>query len=165
MALKDNIKRFRVLRNLSVQELADKMTIGKANIYNWESGTNKPDIDSLTALSKALDTSINDLLGEDITPVQKGSDNTEIPLGEDKPIKLDDIIEGNSHYSIVPNTLISGEYRMILDRDITWRMEIITSLMDAKNETIRDLRARLEKMERERDELRSGPRSEKQRQK
>jgi transcriptional regulator with XRE-family HTH domain len=75
MELKDNIKRYRELQNLSVQELADKMRVGKANIYNWENGDNKPDIDSLTLLSKALGVSVNDLLDENPTPVQKGSEN------------------------------------------------------------------------------------------
>lgn len=68
-----------------------------------------------------------------------------------------DLVEGNSEYSLIPKTVMAGEYRLILDRDITWRMEIITSLMDAKNQTIKDLRERLEKAERTLEELRSTP--------
>jgi hypothetical protein len=76
------------------------------------------------------------------------------PLHVDKVYK--DLVEGNSEYSLIPKTVMAGEYRLILDRDITWRMEIITSLMDAKNQTIKDLRDRLERAEKDLEALRSG---------
>lgn len=74
MALGENIKRIRELRKMSVDDLADKMGIGRAGIYKWESNETKPGLDSLIDLSKALDVTIDELVNENHTSVDKASD-------------------------------------------------------------------------------------------
>jgi transcriptional regulator with XRE-family HTH domain len=116
MPLSDNIKRFRELKGLTVQELADKMGIGKAGIYKWESGETKPGIDSLTDLSKALDVSIGELTGENPTSVDKASDNKQNGIGPRETF-YQDLMEKNEQYSVIP-TAVLKDYKIVPDKII-----------------------------------------------
>jgi transcriptional regulator with XRE-family HTH domain len=116
MSLGDNIKRYRELRNLTVQELADKMGIGKAGIYKWENGDTKPGIDSLTDLSKALDCTINDLTNENSTDLQKTGDNKQNRKTPRETFYLD-LIENNVEYNLIPRAVLK-DYKIVPDKII-----------------------------------------------
>lgn len=75
----------------------------------------------------------------------------EFPLRVDKVYK--DLVEGNSDYSLIPKTVLAGEYRLVLDRDIAWRNFMVQSIIDGKNETISQLKDRIEKAEKRIEEL------------
>ncbi len=102
MSLGANIQKFRQLKNWSVQELADEMGIGKQGIYKWEAEETKPGQESLTALAKALGVTVNDLLGNNHTPVQKATDNKELSESVYRTI-----VEGNTEYVLVPRNILN----------------------------------------------------------
>lgn len=147
MALGENIKRIRELRELSVEELAEKMGIGKAGIYKWESNETKPGLDSLTDLSKALDVTIDELVNEKPTLVQESTVNTENESKEEVYRKL---VEANTAYRLVPKTILDEEYRIILKSELEekaqmWRETLAAknNLIDQLHKEIADLRATL----------------------
>ena len=60
--MKDTIKELRVKKGLTQEQLGKLLNVARVTITCWESGQNRPKIDMLPALSKALDCSIDDLL-------------------------------------------------------------------------------------------------------
>lgn len=59
------LRALRMKKKLSLQQLADKIGASKAHIWDMEQGSTKnPSLTLLTDLSRALDASIKDLVGE-----------------------------------------------------------------------------------------------------
>jgi transcriptional regulator with XRE-family HTH domain len=59
------LRKFRMAKKLSLQDLADAVGASKAHIWDLETGkTKNPSLTLLTQLSRALDVSIKDLVGE-----------------------------------------------------------------------------------------------------
>lgn len=59
------LRKFRMAKNLSLQQLADKVGASKAHIWDMEQGkTSNPSLGLLTELSRALDIPIKELIGE-----------------------------------------------------------------------------------------------------
>jgi|SRR5688572_2544629 len=116
MPLGDNIKKYRELRNLSVQDLAEKMGIGKAGIYKWESGETKPGLDSLTDLSKALDVSIDQLMHENPTSVQQSSNNKHNGMNPRETF-YEELMEKNKDYFVAPRSIFT-DYKIVPDKII-----------------------------------------------
>lgn len=68
MSLAVKLKKLRIARGKSLQELADDVGSSKAHIWDLETGRSKnPSIDLLTNLAKALKVSVADLVGENPT--------------------------------------------------------------------------------------------------
>ncbi|MFD1410654.1 helix-turn-helix domain-containing protein [Lapidilactobacillus gannanensis] len=67
------IKQARNDKNLTQQELAERINISRSAVSNWESGRNYPDLDSIVLLSDSLNLSLDQLLREDATMVKKVS--------------------------------------------------------------------------------------------
>ena len=44
MALNDNIKKFREEKNLTQQQLADKLYVSRQTVCRWENGSRCPDL-------------------------------------------------------------------------------------------------------------------------
>ena len=156
MAVGDNIKKYRELRGFSVDDLAELTGIKRANIYNWEAHKHKPDIDSLITLSKRLDITINELLGENITPVQNGSDNKEKTLGPSESLRvIQEALEEGSEYRIVPKTILNGEYRIFPKSELDLRAQELEERRRERQETIDAKNALIKALEDEIAELRS----------
>ncbi len=59
------LRKFRMAKNLSLQQLADQVGASKAHVWDLEQGkTKNPSLLLLTALSRALAVSIKELVGE-----------------------------------------------------------------------------------------------------
>ena len=58
----DELKNLRKQKGLTQKELADRLGIAQATISAWETGVNKPDMDSIIKLCTVFQTSIDDLL-------------------------------------------------------------------------------------------------------
>lgn len=56
------IRYYRELKGLSQKELADLIGVSNSRLGNWERGINRPDVDQLTSICKALQVSPNRLL-------------------------------------------------------------------------------------------------------
>ena len=62
------IAKCRKKKNMTQQELSDKLGVSDRTIGNWENGRNMPDLSLFKPLCKQLDVSINELLsGEYLT--------------------------------------------------------------------------------------------------
>lgn len=66
MLLNENIEKIRKERNLTQQELAEKLNISYKIIYNWEIGSIIPCYEKLNELAKILNTTKEKLLDGDI---------------------------------------------------------------------------------------------------
>jgi len=62
IALKDTIKELRNKKGLTQEQLASVLGIARVTVTCWESGQNRPRIDMIPALAKALGCSADDLL-------------------------------------------------------------------------------------------------------
>ena len=61
------ISKCRKNKNITQQELAEKLSVSDRTIGNWENGRNMPDLSLFKPLCEILDISINELLsGEKI---------------------------------------------------------------------------------------------------
>ena len=57
------LKQYRTAKNMTQQELADRLGVSNKSISRWESGS-YPDVATLAPLAKALGITVDDLLGE-----------------------------------------------------------------------------------------------------
>lgn len=61
-----NIKRCRIERGMTQDMLAEKLSVTRQAVSNWERGTTEPDIETLDRLAQTLDVSVEQLIyGED----------------------------------------------------------------------------------------------------
>lgn len=71
MALSDNIKKIREEKNLTQQQLADKLYVSRQTVCRWENGSRCPDLIMAKKLALELDISMNELIAdEDINDIQ-----------------------------------------------------------------------------------------------
>ena len=64
--LNENIKLMRKSKGLSQDELAVKLNVVRQTVSKWERGLSVPDSEMLLTLSEILETSVSNLLGENI---------------------------------------------------------------------------------------------------
>lgn len=69
MAIGNKILELRKEKNLSQEQLAEKMNVTRQTISKWELGETFPDIDQSKKLSKIFDVSLDDLTNNDIKNV------------------------------------------------------------------------------------------------
>ena len=71
MALNDNIKKFREEKNLTQQQLADKLYVSRQTVCRWENGSRCPDLITAKKLALELDVSMDELIAdEDVSDIQ-----------------------------------------------------------------------------------------------
>ena len=66
MLIGENIRFYRQQHALSQEELAEKMDTSRQTISSWENGKTYPNIQSLISLSNIFNTSVEDLIKEEI---------------------------------------------------------------------------------------------------
>jgi HK97 family phage major capsid protein len=68
----DSLKDIRKKKGLTQKELADRLGVAQATISAWETGTNKPDMDTIIKLCTILQTTVDDMLSiEEFSSIQK----------------------------------------------------------------------------------------------
>lgn len=60
--LGNRIRKYRKERNLTQEQLAEKINATKGRVSNWEQGINRPDADVLADICRALNVSPSELL-------------------------------------------------------------------------------------------------------
>jgi repressor LexA len=75
------LKQLRVENNLSQQELADALQIGRSTLANYEQGKRNPDFQTLKEISRFFNVDIDYLL--DNSPIKKKSTYASLPLPKD----------------------------------------------------------------------------------
>lgn len=66
MKLNENICNLRKKKNFSQEVLAEKIMVSRQTISNWEVGETTPNAEQLILLSKALEVSVDYLLGNEV---------------------------------------------------------------------------------------------------
>ena len=66
MHISENLKKFRIARSLTQEELASYLLITPQSVSKWERGESYPDITFLPALSSILEVSIDEIVGMDL---------------------------------------------------------------------------------------------------
>ena len=74
MELKDIIFQKREEKNMTQEELAEKLNVARQTVSKWETGETMPDVDSLKKLAILLEFSIDEALG---TQVEDNDDKIE----------------------------------------------------------------------------------------
>ena len=85
MALNDNIKKFREEKNLTQQQLADKLYVSRQTVCRWENGSRCPDLITAKKLALELDVSTVSYTHLDVYKRQTLDNRT--TLQSDKPGK------------------------------------------------------------------------------
>ncbi len=70
MSFSQNIKRYRLAKNFTQEELAEKLGISAQAISKWETSETYPDGTLLVPLAQALDVSLDALFGNDVCTMQ-----------------------------------------------------------------------------------------------
>lgn len=65
MQIQKNIKRYRMAKNLTQEDLATILNVTRQTISKWEQGINEPDISTLKRLSEVFEISLDELVGEE----------------------------------------------------------------------------------------------------
>ena len=63
MAFKDEFKKYRELRDLTQEDIADAIGISRQSVSKWENGNSEPDIETIKQLALMFDCSTDQLLG------------------------------------------------------------------------------------------------------
>lgn len=71
MKLGENICSLRKKNGLSQEKLAEKVNVSRQTISNWELGETAPNPEQLMLLSRVFGKSIDELVGNNITPAAK----------------------------------------------------------------------------------------------
>ena len=66
MELNKNIYNLRKEKGFSQEYMAEKINVSRQTISNWELGETSPNPEQLLLLSKTLETSVDNLLGNDM---------------------------------------------------------------------------------------------------
>lgn len=65
MEFHEKLQELRKQKNLTQEELSEILFVSRTAISKWESGLSVPDAGMLVRIAGALDTTVNDLLGEE----------------------------------------------------------------------------------------------------
>lgn len=57
-----NLKRLRILRDMTQEDLAMRMNVTRQTVSGWELGRRQPDLDTLTNLAEVLSVDLNELI-------------------------------------------------------------------------------------------------------
>ncbi|BDF69145.1 hypothetical protein CE91St41_01260 [Oscillospiraceae bacterium] len=97
--LADKIKRARISAGMTQSEVAQLLEITPQAISNYERGTNRVDVETLTKLCDIYHTSVSDILavGDEITLFTDGDGNLYTSLSELESISTKDISEYEKH--------------------------------------------------------------------
>lgn len=80
MELNKNIYNLRKTKGFSQEDLAEKVNVSRQTISNWELGETSPNPEQLLLLSQTLETSVDDLLGNEVK-IKKDDKHNQIFLG------------------------------------------------------------------------------------
>ena len=95
MEIKDVLKDLRKSRNLTQEQMAERVMVSRQAVSRWETGETQPNTDTLKILSREFDVSINTLLG---SPRQLICQCCGMPLGEDEFISKESDGSFNEDY-------------------------------------------------------------------
>lgn len=78
MELERRLVELRKEKNLSQEELAEKLYVSRQTISNWERGKTYPDIDSLLLMATYFDVSLDNLIKGDVDAMKYQIDQSQL---------------------------------------------------------------------------------------
>ena len=90
MEIGRQIKKYRLERKMSQEELADKVYVTRQTVSNWENDKNYPDINSLVLLSSLFGVSLDVLVKGDLKEMEEMIKKEDIKKTESKCVDLYD---------------------------------------------------------------------------
>ncbi|BAK94390.1 helix-turn-helix domain-containing protein [Tetragenococcus halophilus] len=105
MEFKEILLRIRKNRNLSQEEMAERLLITRQAVSRWEMGETIPNIETLKIISKEFDVSINTLLGSPRTLICQCCG---MPMYEDSVISKD--VDGSFNEDYCKWCYVEGEF-------------------------------------------------------
>ena len=95
-----NLRRYRKRKNYSQEKLAKELHYGEdarrklqAGVANYESGRNEPSIDDLIRLAKALNVTVDELIGMKFTSKEEELVACFLKLNEENQNRIMDLIQ------------------------------------------------------------------------
>lgn len=82
-----NIRQQRNRRNMTQDELAEKLFVTRQTVSNYETGKSRPDVEMLTRIAEALDTDVNSLIYGP-APKEENTEKKRLALGAGLTILL-----------------------------------------------------------------------------
>lgn len=76
MNMGDKIKQRRTELNMTQEQLAEKLSVSRSTVANWESGRNYPDLQLIASIADVLNLSLDELLREDCEMIRKIAQDT-----------------------------------------------------------------------------------------
>ena len=61
----DRLKKFRIAKGLTQNQIADVLGVSQNAVYNWENGRREPSLGAIKQIAEILDTTMFDLIGEE----------------------------------------------------------------------------------------------------
>lgn len=155
MNFADKLKELRKSKNMSQEQLAEKLYVSRQAITKWENGSGLPDIENIVAISALFNESLDNLLSEEKSLMTKHEflyeSSTEYDLDEEKRL---DIKIGTAHEVIVERTasekiqiLVASNKLNYLEQQVKVKIEESSKLMDVKinhSADLTDMQAREE---------------------
>lgn len=78
MEIGNHISKYRKQKNLSQEELAEKIYVSRQTVSNWERHKNYPDIQSLLMLATLFEVSLDELVKGDLEEMEKEIEQSKI---------------------------------------------------------------------------------------
>jgi len=147
MNFADKLKELRKSKNMSQEQLAEKLYVSRQAITKWENGTGLPDIENIVAISALFNESLDNLLSEEKSLLTKHEflyeSKTEYDLDEEKRL---DIKIGTAREVIVERTtsekiqiLVASNKITNLEQQVKVKIEENKKLMDVQIKHMSDL--------------------------
>lgn len=87
MDMGEKIKARRMELNMTQEELAEKLSVSRAAVSNWETGRNYPDLQMIVLTADVLNLSLDEMLREDCEMIQKITNDTKCRKLQSRKIK------------------------------------------------------------------------------
>nr|WP_084178174.1 helix-turn-helix transcriptional regulator [Clostridium sulfidigenes] len=116
---KENLKKLRKEKNISQEQLAEKLNISRQAISKWESGKAYPDIDNLILLRDIFNVSLDELMVNEKTDKGK-SINQEEDVSSDNKDSYDEEDEDEDSVNLMLGGFIIGTGVGVITGNFMW---------------------------------------------
>jgi len=116
---KENLKKLRKEKNISQEQLAEKLNISRQAISKWESGKAYPDIDNLILLRDIFNVSLDELIVNEKADKEK-SINQEEHVSSDNSDSYDEEDEDEDSVNLMLGGFIIGTGVGVITGNFMW---------------------------------------------
>lgn len=119
MNFKENLKKLRKEKNISQEQLAEKLNISRQAISKWESGKAYPDIDNLILLRDIFNVSLDELIVNEKADKEKSINQGE-DVSSDNSDSYDEEDEDEDSVNLMLGGFIIGTGVGVITGNFMW---------------------------------------------